>query len=195
MRTTLLVSSLLVASCIASGAHAQDGLVATSKAGDDDDTAALVDDRAVPAEQAALDLFATTWRCTGTSSTDYGADVPTTFTLSGKKDLNGRWLSVRTELVAKAKGAKPIITQEAWGWSRTERGLVRTGASSDGGVITSTSAGWTGERFAWTGTSSQNAKLGKDKLAVEKKSDKVLSVQLSSGEQELRVVFEGTCKR
>ena len=102
---------------------------------------------------------------------------------------------MRTELVVKAKAAKPIVTQEFWSWSRAENGLVRTGASSDGGTISSTSTGWTNDRFAWTGTSSHNAKRGKDKIAVEKKSDKELHVQLSSGEQELRVVFEGTCKR
>ncbi len=193
--TTLLASSLFFAVCTASAAHAQDGLVATSKGGDDDDAVALVDDRSAPVEQDALALFAATWKCSGTSSTDYGVDAPTTFTMSGKKDLGGRWLVVRTELNVKAKGAKPIVTQEAWGWSRTEKGLVRTGASSDGGVITSTSTGWAGERFSWTGVSSQNAKHGKEKLAVEKKSDKEISIQLSSGEQELRVVFEGTCKR
>ena len=195
MRTTfLLASSLFVAVC-ATGAHAQDGLVATSKDGSDDSVAVVIDDRRAPAEQDALNFFATTWKCIGTSSTDYGADAPTTFTISGKKDLNGRWLSVRTELTIKAKGAKPIVTQEVWGWSRAEKGLVRTGASSDGGIITSTSSGWAGERFSWSGTSAQNAKNGKDKIAVAKKSDKEIGLQLSSGEQELRVVFEGTCKR
>lgn len=196
MRTTsLLASSLLVALCAATGALAQDGLVATSKDGTDDDAAVVIDDRSAPAEQEPLSFFAATWKCTGTSSTDYGADAPTTFTMTGKKDLNGRWLSVRTELVVKAKGAKPIITQELWGYSRAEKGLVRTGASSDGGVITSTSTGWAGARFSWAGTSAQNAKNGKEKTAVEKKSEKEIGLQLSSGEQELRVVFEGTCKR
>lgn len=179
----------------AADARAQDGLVATSKDGSDDEAAAIVDDRAVPTEQAALDVFATTWRCTGTSSTDYGADAPTTFTMSGKKDLNGRWLSVRTELNIKAKGAKPVVSQEFWSFSRVDNGLVRTGASSDGGLISSTSTGWAGERFSWTGTSSQHAKRGKEKLAVEKKSDKELHIELSAGETELRVFFEGTCKR
>jgi putative sterol carrier protein len=72
---------------------------------------------------------------------------------------------------------------------------VRTGASSDGGMITSTSTGWAGERFSWTGTSSQHAKSTKEKFAVEKKSDKELVVELSLGTPELHVVFEGTCKR
>jgi hypothetical protein len=143
----------------------------------------------------ALKLFAGTWRCTGTSSTEMGADVPTTFTITGKKDLGGRWLVVKTELAPKAKGAKPLVSEEIWGWSRTKSSLVRTGADSSGGFLTSTSTGWAGERFAWTGTSSSHAKPAKEKLAFEKKSDKELNVEVSLGVEELRVVFEGVCKK
>jgi hypothetical protein len=190
--TALLASSLFFC---ASAAFAQDGLVATSKDGSDDEEEVIVDDRTAPAEQDALALFANTWRCTGTSSTEFGADVATSLTVTGKKDLGGRWLVVKTELTPKAKGAKTTMTQEVWGWSRADKGLVRTGASSDGGMITSTSTGWAGERFSWTGTSSQHAKSTKEKFAVEKKSDKELVVELSLGTPELHVVFEGTCKR
>jgi len=170
--------------------------VATPKGEEEAEAAAVVDDRtAPPAQDEALKLFAATWRCTGTSSTDYGQDVPTTLTITGKKDLGGRWLVVKTELVAKAKGAKPITTAEIWGFSRADNGLVRNGASSEGGFIASTSTGWAGERFAWTGTSAHTAKTAKEKFSVERKSDKELAVELSLGVEELRVVFDGTCKR
>jgi hypothetical protein len=120
---------------------------------------------------------------------------PTSLTITGKKDLAGRWLTVKTELVPKAKGAKTIATSEVWGYSRAAGTLVRNGASSEGGFIASTSAGWTGERFAWAGTSAQSGKNAKEKFAVEKKSDKEIAVELSLGVEELRVVFDGTCKR
>jgi hypothetical protein len=174
---------------------AQDGLVATPKGDGEEETVAVIDDRVPPPEQdEALKLFNGTWRCTGTSSTDFGADVPTTVALTGKKDLGGRWLVVKTELVAKSKGAKPITSHEIWGVSRTS-GLVRNGATSDGGFISSTSTGWAGERFAWTGSSAQYGKEAREKLSVEKKSDKEFVLELSLGVGELRVVFEGTCKR
>ena len=199
MRTQPLRLLLAVVVCAvggASAAFAQDGLVATPKGEEEAEAAAVVDDRtAPPAQDDALKLFAGTWRCTGTSSTDYGQDVPTSLTITGKKDLGGRWLVVKTELVAKAKGAKPITTAEVWGFSRADSGLVRNGASSEGGFIASTSTGWAGERFAWTGSSAHTGKAAKEKLSVEKKSDKELAVELSLGVEELRVVFDGTCKR
>ena len=92
------------------------------------------------------------------------------------------------------EGAKPIVSQEIWGVSRTG-GLVRNGATSDGGFIASTSTGWAGERFAWTGTSAQHGKEAREKFSVEKKSDKELVLEMSLGVGELRVLFEGTCKR
>jgi hypothetical protein len=187
--------ALAFAATSALPALAQDGLVATPKGDGEEEEAAIVDDRVAPPEQdETLKLFNATWRCTGTSSTDMGADVPTTVTITGRKDLGGRWLVVKTELVAKAKGAKPITSQEIWGVSRTS-GLVRNGATSDGGFISSTSTGWASERFAWTGSSAQYGKEAKEKFAVEKKSDKEIALELSLGVGELRVIFEGTCKR
>jgi len=193
MRAT--VTSLLLVASTAVPVLAQDGLVATPKGDGEEETVAVVDDRVPPPEQEeALKLFHGTWRCTGTSSTDVGADVPTSVALTGKKELGGRWLVVKTELLAKAKGAKPVTSHEIWGVSRTS-GLVRNGATSDGGFISSTSTGWAGERFAWTGSSAQYGKDAREKLSVEKKSDKEFVLELSLGVGELRVVFEGTCKR
>jgi len=177
-------------------AFAQDGLVATPRDGSGDDAAAIINDTTVPMEQDdGLKLFVGTWRCTGTSSTDVGADLPTSFTLTGKKDLGGRWLVVKTEMLPKAKGAKPIVSEEIWGWSRAKSALVRTGATSDGGFLTSTSTGWSSERFAWSGESAMNGKVAKEKLAFTKKSDKDLELQFSLGVEELRVIFEGVCKK
>jgi hypothetical protein len=194
-RSTTSLLAVALTTCFAASAAAQDGLVTTPKGEGDDTAEAIIDDRVAPPEQEeALKVFAATWKCTGTSATDYGVDVPTTVTVTGKKDLGGRWLVVKTELVAKAKGAKPILSQEIWGVSRTG-GLVRNGATSDGGFITSTSTGWTGERFAWTGTSAQNGKEAREKFSVEKKGDKELALEMSLGVGELRVLFEGTCKR
>ncbi len=192
-RFFLLAASLLIA---APSAWAQDGLVATPKGGDEDAPAEIIDDAKVPPEQdEALRLFGATWRCSGTSSTEMGADVPTTFTIVGKKELGGRWLVVKTELLPKTKGAKPVTSEEIWGWSRAKSTLVRNGATSTGGFLTSTSTGWAGERFAWTGSSSQNARPAKEKLSFEKKSDRELNVEVSLGVEELRVVFEGVCKK
>ena len=84
---------------------------------------------------------------------------------------------------------------ELWGYSRAESGLVRHGAASDGGLLASTSSGWAGESFHWVGTSVEHGKAVKEKLSFEKKSDRELSVLLSRGAPELRVTFEGTCKR
>jgi hypothetical protein len=193
MRVT--IPTLVLVASTALPALAQDGLVATPKGESEDEAAAIVDDRVPPPEQEeALKLFNGTWRCTGTSSTDMGADVPTTVTLTGRKELGGRWLIVKTELTPRAKGAKPITSQEIWGVSRPA-GLVRNGATSDGGFIASTSTGWAGDRFAWTGTSTQHGLEAKEKLTIEKKGDKELTLELSLGTGELRVIFEGTCKR
>ncbi len=193
MRTAL--ATLLLAAVAALPAVAQDGLVATPKGEDDAEAEAIIDDRVAPAEQETLALFANTWRCTGTSSTEYGADVPTTLTIAGKKDLGGRWLVVKTDLTPKAKGAKTTSTLEIWGFSRAENGLVRQGAGSDGGLLQSTSTGWAGEWLHWVGTSVEHGKAVKEKLSFEKKSDKELAVLMSMGAPELRVIFEGTCKR
>jgi hypothetical protein len=190
------VRFLLVGVCLlAVPVVAQDGLIATPKDGSDAEAEARVDDRVAPPEQSeALSFFIGTWRCTGTSFTDMGTDVPTTVTLSAKKDLGGRWLVVRTELNAKTKGSTPIVSQEIWGASRTQ-GLVRNGATSLGGFIESTSTGWAGDRFSWTGSSAQDGKPAKEKFAVVKKSDKELGLELSVGVEELRVIFEGSCTR
>jgi hypothetical protein len=194
MKRTLVLLAPLAFS-VAPAVHADDGLVATPKDGDDA-PAELINDTTVPMEQDdALKLFVGTWKCTGTSSTEFGAELPTTFTIAGKKDLGGRWLVVKTELLPKAKGAKPLVSEEIWGYSRAESQLVRTGATSDGGWLTSTSTGWAAERFAWTGSSAQHGKGAKEKLAFEKKSDKELTVMVSLGQPELRVIFEGTCKK
>jgi hypothetical protein len=176
--------------------RAQDGLVATAKDGSGDDGDNGVDDATAPAEQdEALKLFVGTWKCSGTSSTEFGVDVPTTFSLSVKKDLGNRWLTVRSELVAKAKGARPVVSSEVWGWSRSRGGLVRNGATSLGGFLSSTSTGWVGERFSWSGESSDRGRTAKEKLAFEKKSDKELAVEMSIGVDELHVRFEGACRR
>ena len=181
---------------LASAASAQDGLVATPKGDDEDVVAELIDDSKVPFEQEdALKLFVGTWRCTGTSSTELGTDVPTTFSMTGKKDLGGRWLIVKTEFLPKAKGARPVVSQEVWGWSRATMTLVRNGATSLGGFLSSTSTGWLGDRFAWTGASTANAKAAKEKLSFDKKSDKEINVEVSLGVEELRVVVEGVCKK
>jgi hypothetical protein len=194
MRT--FTCSVVFAAVIALPAAAQDGLVATDKGGAEAEAEVIIDDRASPPEQEELfSRFAATWRCTGTSSTEFGAEVPTTLTISGKKDLGGRWLVVKTELVPKAKGAKGTSWLETWGYSRAAGALVRQGASSDGGLVQSTSTGWGGEFFNWVGTSAQHGKAVKEKLSFEKKSDKELAVLLSMGADELRVIFEGTCKR
>src|SRR5690606_4340990 len=88
----------------AGAAAAQDGLVTSPKGGEAEEAAAIVDDTVVPPEQEeALKMFARTWRCTGTSFTEYGADIPTTLTIAGKKDLGGRWLLVRTDMAIKTK--------------------------------------------------------------------------------------------
>ena len=172
-----------------------DGLVVGDK-GDAATADAVIDDSKAPPEQnEALKLFLGTWRCTGTSATDAGADIPTTFTLTGKKDLGGRWLIVRTELQPKAKGAKSRVSEEIWGYSLARGTLVRAGAHSQGGFLSSSSTGWAGPRLAFAGESSHHGAPAKEKLSFERKSDKELTVQLSEGAEELHVVFEGVCKR
>ena len=192
-----LIAALVVVApvVVPAAAVAQDGLQVVDRSASGEEEV-VVNDTTVPMEQDdALKLFVGTWRCTGTSSTEFGADAPTSFTVSGKKDLGGRWLIVKTELLPKAKGAKPIVSEEIWGYSREKSSLVRTGATSDGGWLTSTSTGWANDRFDWSGTSSAHAKPAKEKLAFTKKSDKELEVQVSVGAPELRVIFEGSCKR
>lgn len=187
---------VVAAAVVAVPAFAQDGPVVTPKDGSGDVADNGVDDGAAPAEQdEALKVFVGSWKCTGTSSTEFGAEVPTTLSFAVKKDLGNRWLAVRSEMVAKAKGSKPIASSEVWGWSRAKGGLVRNGATSLGGFLQSTSTGWVGERFSWTGESAQRGKTAREKLAFEKKSDKELAVELSLGVDELHVVFEGTCRR
>lgn len=191
---TAIAGFLLLLSSRAGAAPGDDGLVTTRK-DDADELAAVVDDREAPAQQEALKLFLGTWRCTGTSATDAGADIPTTFTLTGKKDLGGRWLIVRTELQPKAKGAKSRVSEEIWGYSLARGTLVRAGAHSQGGFLSSSSTGWAGPRLAFAGESSHHGKANKEKLSVEKKGDRELAVELSEGVDELHVVFEGVCKR
>jgi hypothetical protein len=178
-------------------AKAQDGPVVTPKdgsGGDDDDDD--IDDSIPPVEQdEALKVFAGTWRCTGVSSTQFGAESPSTFTWSVKKDLGNRWWTARGELIAKAKGAKPVVLSELWGFSRSAKGLVRSGATSLGGFVSSTSTGWMGDRFSWSGASSEGGRVAKEKLSWTKKSEREFTLEWSQGLDELHVVFEGSCKK
>jgi hypothetical protein len=177
-------------------AFAQEGPVVTPKDGSEEAVDDGVDDAIPPPEQAeALKVFLGSWKCAGTSSTEHGADVPTTLSLSVKKDLGDRWLAVRTELALRTKGSKTITSSELWGWSRARGGLVRNGATSAGGFLSSTSPGWVGDRFAWSGESAQRGRTAKEKLAFARTSDRELTVELSLGVDELHVVFEGTCRR
>ncbi len=196
MKKTLFLFVVVAVAIGGPSVRAQDGPVVTPKDGSADASDDGVDDALMPAEQDdALKIFVGTWRCSGTSSTEYGADVPTTLSIVVRKDLGNRWLAVRTELVAKAKGAKPVTSSELWGWSRAKASLVRNGATSHGGFLLSTSPGWVGDRFAWSGESAQRGKPGKEKFGFQKKSDKELTVELSLGIDEMHVVFEGTCRR
>jgi hypothetical protein len=189
------IFAAVVVTFAAAAAAQDDGLVTTPR-GETEEAAAVVDDTTVPMQQDdGLKPFVGTLRCSGTSSTEMGAEVPTTFTLRGKKDVGGRWLVVTTELTPKAKGAKPIVSQELWGYSRAQSTLVRSGATSLGGWLQSTSTGWAADRFSWTGETTQHAKPAKEKLSFTKKSDKELEVQVAIGTPELRVIFEGVCKK
>jgi hypothetical protein len=194
--TGLVAALLLGGPLLAPPARADDGLVATPKDGSDAVVDDAIDDSIPPPEQDdALKGLIGAWRCSGTSSTEFGADAPSTFTVTVKKDIGGRWYAARTELVVKAKGAKPITSQEVWGWSRAKGGLVRNGATSLGGFLQSTSTGWVGERFAWSGESAQRGRPAKEKLAFERTGPAELAVEVSIGTDELHVVFEGACRK
>jgi hypothetical protein len=194
VRSSVLAAALGVVA--ASEARADDGLVATPKDGSDVVADTGVDDSVPPVEQEdALKDFVGTWRCTGTANSELGAELPATFTLTAKKDLGGRWLVVRSELQVKAKGRKPVVAHEVWGWSRAKGGLVRNGATSLGSFVASTSGGWVGERFGWTGEGAERGRPAKEKLAFARKSPKELAVEVSLGTDELHVVFEGACRR
>jgi hypothetical protein len=196
-RSFVAAAALAVAVGAPAGtARADDGLVVTPKDGSEVAADQGVDDAVPPPEQDdALKDFVGTLRCSGTSATELGADVPATFTLSVKKDLGARWLVARSELVVKAKGARPVVAEEIWGWSRAKAGLVRAGATSQGSFVQSTSTGWVGDRFAWSGEGALRGRPAKEKLAFQRTSPREWSVELSIGVDELHVVFEGTCKR
>ena len=188
---------LLSTALMAPAALAQDGLVATSKDGEDDVVEAIIDDSNPPPEQAQLDYFVGRWKCQGTSSTEYGAEVPTTYSLSVNRTLGNRWLEVKTELTPKAKGAKTISSLEYWGASQLDGviSLVRSGATSQGGRIESTTSGFVGERFDWSGTTHVHAKAAKEKMSIERTGPKAMTILTAAGVKELRVIFEGSCKR
>jgi hypothetical protein len=192
---------MAVGASISMAAAADEGLlVGAAKDAADAAPAPALDDRKAPLEQQSLDPLVGTWRCTGTSNTEFGADAPTALTWKVQRSLQGRWLSVSMEWTPKARGAVATTTQEVWGYSSAKGGFVRVGAGSDGAVFSSSSAGMTdakaGKSLVFAGDTVVQGRAGRDRVAIEVTADKAASLSLSSGlGDELRVVFEGTCRR
>lgn len=175
--------------------------MATPKGGAEEEAPpeVAVDDSTAPTEQKEQGkLFAGTWRCDGKAMTELAPDVPTRVTLSFKNDLGGRWIAVKIEEAKSKQNPKALTSSEIWGFSSAAGGWVRNGADSQGGFYSGTSAGWVGDRFWWTTDTVKNGKRAKIKDTITKVSDKELAFERAveaSADGQLRVVYEGTCKR
>jgi hypothetical protein len=195
MRTALAA----VALTFAPTALAQDGLVSSDKSGGDGGApAAMVDDDTPPPEQAVLDAFVGTWKCKGKAQTDRSPEADVTITITVKKDLGGRWLSVKTEENKSKDNPTPTLSQQVWGWSRERNALVQNGADNHGGFYDGTSTGWVGDRFVWITDAARNAKRAKLRQSFTK-AGKDLALEITvdptgSGDA-YRGYFEGTCKK
>ncbi len=187
-------AALVVAWC--AHAHAQDGLVASDKTGAAVAAAVTVDDDTAPPEQAALDIFVGTWSCRGKAATERAAEADVAIKLQVKRDLGGRWLTVRTEETKSKDNPHPTITTQVWGYSREQAGFVNNGADNHGALYAGASSGWVGDRLSWNVDAARNAKRAKLKSTFAKNGkDLTLQVALDATGtgDEFRVTFEGTC--
>jgi hypothetical protein len=179
-------------------AHAQDGLVTSDKSGGGDAQEASVDDDTPPPEQAALDAFVGTWKCKGKAQTERAPEADVTITLTVKKDLGGRWLSVKSEESKSKDNPNPTISTQIWGWSRERTGLVQNGADNRGGFYEGNSTGWVGDRFVWITDAARNARRAKLRQSFTKQGKDLaleITVDPSGSGDAFRGYFEGVCKK
>ena len=118
--------------------------------------------------------------------------------LAAAAPSGGRWLLVKTEESKSKDNPKPTVSQQVWGWSREQTGLVQNGADNHGGFYAGTSTGWVGERLSWVTDAARGAKRAKLKQSFTKQGkDLALEIALdpSGSGDAYRVTFEGLCKK
>jgi len=113
-----------------------------------------------------LQLFAGSWRCTGT---DFGGpggppDHATTSKATAVWVLGNSWLNLRYEVQANAANPTPLVTDEHWGYSQLTKKLVMSGVESFGGYFTESSNGWAGGKLVFTG---ETVRMGKKEASRE----------------------------
>jgi len=150
------------------------------------------------AENDGLKMFLGSWTCAGTAMLGPDKTVEIKATAKVKNDLGGFWQSfVYTE--QKAKDYPMAITaMGTWGWEAQSKKFVRAEFQSNGGYVTGTSTGWSGDTLTWDlEVSSFMGKMTAKHLFV-KKSDKEFVHKMEAkmpGSPTSVPVFEVTCKK
>ena len=150
------------------------------------------------AENEALKNFAGNWKCEGTAMLGPGKTAKINATAKCKNELGGFWQSfVYTE--QKTKDYPMAITaMGTWGWDAQSKKLVRGEFQSNGGYVTGTSTGWSGDTMTWDLEIANFMGKMTAKHTFTKKGDKEFVHKLEAkmpGSPGLSTIFEVTCKK
>src|SRR5215470_15047835 len=130
-----------------------------------------------------------TWKCEG-KMTMGGKEIKTTGTYKAAWDLDNRWVVAHFD--GKAAGMPGSHKgMDLYGWDPVSKMYVSIGFDNFGGMMTSKSKGWEGDKQEWAGTGTMMGKSVDSKWTVTKKSDKEFDLAGTEGEDK----WEAACKK
>lgn len=150
------------------------------------------------AENDALKMFVGNWNCAGTAMLGPGKTAKIKATAKVKNELGGFWQSfVYTE--QKTKDYPMALTaMGTWGWEGQSKKFVRAEFQSNGGYVTGTSTGWSGDNLIWDLEMSSFMGKTTGTHTFTKKGDKefVHKIEVKmSGSPAPVPIFEVSCKK
>jgi hypothetical protein len=151
-----------------------------------------------PAELDQMTAFVGSFRCEGkTLKSPLGGEHPTRASVTGKRDLDGFWLTLHYEEKKTKENPTPIKAVFYWGYDAGGKKFFGVMMNSLGGWVAQTSPGWDGEKMVWMGKATMDGREVLARDTFTKKSDREI---LHTGERSFEhtkwsVVDEETCKR
>ena len=141
----------------------------------------------------AMKPFDGSWKCTGkVNDSPFGKGHPYVGTVSQKAELGGHWYVARLDEKKTKESPMPFAMIMTVGWDAEAKGLKRSDIDSFGGVGTSTSKGWEGDKIVWEGSGTMGPEKIQFKDTATKKSAKEMHW---ATEVNGAVIVEMTCKK
>jgi hypothetical protein len=142
-------------------------------------------------ELAGLRAFVGNWVCDGRAPASQGVpERRTRSTVRITADLDGFWYSVRYE-ESERGGFKG---QAYWGYDPGVKRFVETAVDSFGGIGTSTSTGWQGDRFVWLGDVVAGGQKTSLRDTFQKRGRDLLHTSEAQINGRFTVVLDETCR-